>query len=78
MLLRPLRVILDEDAQRGEAKQEGLDEPQEAGAAIGDAFLAVGGHRTIIVNFYFRAAFVSLNTESLKPQIGLLCTGEEE
>lgn len=39
-LLGPLRVVLDEHAQRGEAKQESLDEPQEARATIGDAFLA--------------------------------------
>ena len=53
MLLRPLRVVLDEDAQGGEAKQEGLNEPQEAGAAIGDAFLAVRGTQNFISELNF-------------------------
>ena len=53
MLLRPLRVVLDEDSQRGEAKQEGLDEPQEAGATIRDAFLAVGAGTEPLLKYVF-------------------------
>lgn len=37
-----LRVVLEEKPKGGEAKQEGLEEPQAACGHVGDAFVTAG------------------------------------
>ena len=45
MLFGALWVVFDQQAEGGEAKQEGLDEPQAARGQVGDAFLTAGEKR---------------------------------
>lgn len=39
VLFPALGVVLEEQAERGEAKQKGLDEPQAASERVGDSFV---------------------------------------
>lgn len=45
MLFALPRVVLEEEAKGGEAKQEGLQKPQAACAGAADAFVAAGTHK---------------------------------
>lgn len=44
VLFAALRFVLEEDSQGGEAKQEGLEEPEAACGHVVDAFVTAGGH----------------------------------
>lgn len=45
MLFATPRVVLEEKPKRGEAKQEGLEEPQAACGRVGDAFVTAGAQK---------------------------------
>lgn len=48
------RVVLEEEPEGREAKQEGLEEPQAACGHVGDAFVAAGKYRRNTQKIRFR------------------------
>ena len=46
VLFGALGVVLEEQAERGEAEQKGLHEPQAASDRVGDAFVTAGEETT--------------------------------